>query len=152
MLNDKLNQLQSENDKLLQKVINIEAKSLRNNLLLIGVKEQPWEKDDSFWENMMGVVEKMGIHREEITETIHCKCMKGKNSDPSPIIIKFQFYSMREIVWNECFVLKDIPTAKHWFLDEAFPVEIENKRKKLYPMLKAAKKTGKKPLSKWITL
>ncbi len=40
VLNDKLNQLQSENDKLLQKVVNIEAQSCRNNLLLIGVEGQ----------------------------------------------------------------------------------------------------------------
>ncbi len=124
-----INQLQSENDKLLQTVVNIEAKSHRNNLLLIGVKEQPWEKDDSFWENMMGIVEKMGIHREEITETIHCKCMKRMNADPQPIIMKFQCYSMREMVWNEHCVLIDIPNTKHWFLAEDFPVEIENKRK-----------------------
>ncbi len=79
---------------------------------------------------MMAVVENMGINPEEIIiERIHCKGMKRKNGDPRPIIMKFQCYSMREIVWNERFVLKDIPNAKHWFLDEDFPVKIENKRK-----------------------
>ncbi len=79
---------------------------------------------------MMGVVEKMGINHEDIIiERIHHKDMKRKNGDPRTIIMKFQFYSMREIVWNELFVLKDIPHCKHWFLADDFPVEIENKRK-----------------------
>ncbi len=99
------------------------------------------------------VVEKMGINLEEIIiERIHNKGMKRKNGDPRPIIMKFQCYSMSEIMWNEHFVLKDIPNAKHWFQVEDFPVEIENKRKKLYPVLKAAKKAAKKPPSKCIAL
>ncbi len=124
-----INHLQSENAKLLQKVVNIEAQSCKNNLLLIRVKEQHWETDDSLWENMIGGVEKTGINPEEIIiERIRCKGMKRMNGDPRPIIVKFQFYGMREIVWNECFVLKDIPHAKHGYLAEDFPVKIENKR------------------------
>ena len=40
VLNGKLNQMQNENDRLLQKVVNIEAQSCRNNLLLIGEKNK----------------------------------------------------------------------------------------------------------------
>ena len=94
---------------------------------------------------MMGLIEEMGLNPENIAiERIHRKGIKRKNGEPRPIIMKFECYGMREAVLNECYTLRNIPQAKYWFLAEDFPVEIENKRRKLYPILKVAKKSGKK--------
>ena len=60
---------------------------------------------------------------------------------PRPIVAKFERYKDRELVRIEA------PTAlkgKNVFVDEHFPIEVERKRRILYPIRSAAKRAGDK--------
>ena len=55
-----------------------------------------------------------------------------------PIIVRFHHYADRELVWSRKTLLK----GKAFSIHENFASEVEFKRKLLYPILTAAKKTG----------
>ena len=56
-----------------------------------------------------------------------------------PIIVRFQNFSDRSVVWGKRFQLKD----KNYSISANFAYDIEYRRRLLYPVLVVAKKSGK---------
>jgi ribA/ribD-fused uncharacterized protein len=64
--------------------------------------------------------------------------VKVPNAKPRPIIIKFHWFGDRERVWHSKKELK----GSNMFLNEDFPREIIERRKTLWPVMKAARAAG----------
>lgn len=113
----------------------------RNNLVIKGVKEENNETSDicldlakSFMKNNL----KMGAHYVDPLDIVRCHRIGGRptGSFHRPIIVRFQRFQDRQTVWAERHNL-----AKSGFsLHENFSNETEYNRRKLYPILAAAKK------------
>lgn len=154
--------LKTENDKMFSRMVYMESQSRRVNLLLLNVKEESDETPEKLRKMAMKLFSdmKLGENDEDDEneesddenstdydiriERIHRKKGPERKGFNKPIIIKFQTYSMRELVWKHRFNIRDIDYAKKWFLADDFPAEIESKRRIMYPIVKAAKAANHK--------
>ena len=122
LLKAKCELLQVENNKLSDRIINIEAQSRRENLLIYGVKENMneteqelrlWLKD--FLINTLGFSDTDNMK----VERIHHKGPKMARYD-RPVIVKWHSFKTRQAVWEQRKNLKNTTL----FLAEDFPKEI----------------------------
>jgi chromosome segregation ATPase len=123
--------------ELTEKHIEQQWRSMRDNLIFSGIEEKDEEDTETELKNFlltemhMTNIDFHRVHRMGRRET-------GKTR---PIVAKFVLCKVREDV------RKRVPTAlkgKAYGINEQFPKEINEKRKTLYPHLKAAKNQGKK--------
>jgi ribA/ribD-fused uncharacterized protein len=131
--------LKAENVSLKQKVINIEQHSKKANLLFDGFPEVKGETEESCRSKVRKVLEEIGMENFETVEIPRCHRL-GKYSvrRTRPIVAFFQSYNDRKEVWSKRFTLKD--SDEKWFVKEHFPAEIEKVRRRLKPIVQAAKK------------
>ena len=73
-----------------------------------------------------------------------CHRLPGKGPN-RPIICRFVSYEHRELVWGKKTALRNTKL----FITESFPAEIEEKRRPLYPILRAAKRNKMKATIKY---
>ena len=144
----KCNALERENKVLHERVISIESHSRRDNLLLDGIPESP----AGIQEDCLKIVKEVLQNKLELDVTridiVRCH-RKGfrknpqneRNSmeKPRPIIFNLHNYNDRQTIWESRFKLKNTKI----FLNEDFPHEINQRRKTLFPIMKAAKKQEK---------
>ena len=140
--------LEKENRVLHERVISIESQSRRDNLLLDGINESPaGVQEDCFkivkeiLQNKMELdASQIGIvrcHRDGFRK--NTQNVRKSFERPRPIIFKLQNYSDRQRIWKSRFKLKNTGV----FLNEDFPKEINQRRKTLFPIMRAAKRQGK---------
>ena len=139
--------LQKEHDKLqkqqnqaAEKIVDLQWRSMRENLIFSGIKEPKLPR--GMYENVEMSLrtflrEEMNIERDIPFDRVH---RLGKYDPeqkyPRPIVAKFEKFRDKE------FVRKSAPATlrgKTFGVNEQFPVEIENKRKLLYPEAKKAR-------------
>ena len=127
---------------------NQESYSRRSNLVICGIVEKKNESVDdcaraaknffrqklSMTENEVNLIEFVRCHRIA-KRTLY----NGGINTKRPIIVCFQNFSDRSVVWGKRFQLKD----KNYSISANFVNDIEYRRRLLYPVLVAAKKSGK---------
>jgi ribA/ribD-fused uncharacterized protein len=142
-----MNNYKSDQVKLREKLIKIESQSRRDNLLFDGIPEAPRgtkETDKECLNAIFNILEtRMGIQNARDIKIIRCHRVgpppTGRyagSSRPRSIIIKLHWYGDRQRIWEARFKLKN----SNIFVNEDFPVEINQRRKKLMPILNKAKK------------
>jgi predicted N-formylglutamate amidohydrolase len=82
--------------------------------------------------------EKLGIEHKIEIGNVH-RFWKRYNDRPRPIVARFLYHKDLRVVLDQATWLKNTPFGIH----QQFPKPIEDKRRKLYPVLKDAKKHGK---------
>lgn len=119
-----------------ESVLDLQARSMRNNLIFSGLHEVREENTEillrDFLEKEIGIdyrIEFGNVHR-------FGKGPRGRR----PIVARFLYFYDLQYVLNNAYRLKGTPYSIH----QQFPKEIEDRRKKLYPAQKAAKRAGKK--------
>lgn len=144
-----ISKLQTQNqdlqNKLLEmtsKITALESQSRRSNLKIYGIPEpqrEDWAATESIVRNIFLTNFKFStdeVQKIMIERTYRLGPFK-KNAtpvSPRPIIVRFTHYKDRQKVWDSRTNLKN---TKIW-LAEDYPAEIEEKRKILYPLLRAA--------------
>ena len=130
-----IQKLERENFDLKDRLVYIESQSRRDNLLFCGFAETAGETSSDCERKVRGLFKRMGLN-----ENLRiARCHRKGTSFPGrqrAIIVKFEFFEDRQKVW---FSRKNLHGSNK-FINEDFPIEIENRRKKLYPILKAARK------------
>ena len=131
----RLQTLEESNALLNNRVIDLQATSMRNNLLFYNIKE-------SVEENMKDLIhklleEKLGIENSKSTIKIDRGHRMGK---PRAIVVKFNYYPDKEAILQNARKLRGTDIA----ISEQFPEEIVKIRKKLYPIFKQARAQKKK--------
>ena len=133
----------ASNDKLLteicalrEKVVDVQARSMRDNLVFCGIQEDGEEdtrhKLGEFLKNELKIDSTIDFDR------VH-RIGGPRARKPRPIVAKFSHYKDRDVVRRAAFAeLK----GTHFYVNEQFPKEIEDKRKQLYPVRRAAYRAG----------
>ena len=132
--------LSEKQSKIDDTVVDLQCRSMRDNLIFTGIQEVQLEDDEyedvekslnTFLEIQMGIRKLFDFHR------VHrLGAYKGPEADPRPIIAKFEHFKDREYVRSQApKTLRDKPFG----IREQFPKVVEDKRKLLYPEMKKAK-------------
>ena len=134
--------LTQENNRLSRRCDDQETYSRRDNIVIRGVPEAADEDNagcshvtrDFFEQNL-------NITRAHVEGMKFVRCHRlGKRLQHRgrPVIVRFQNFTDRELVWSRKTLLKN----KAFSIHENFANEVEFRRRLLYPILAAAKKSG----------
>ena len=134
-----ISHLKVENTALKEQVNNLENHSRRDNLLFYGFPEQKGEKDY----NCTGKVYDLLRYRVRIPawvldSMLIVRCHRKGPYTPGkarPIIVKFHYFPCKQLILSHAWKLK----GSNYFINEDFSADTENKRKSLYPIVKAAR-------------
>jgi len=137
-LHSKVSILERNNSMLSEKLIRLEAYNRRQNLQFTGIPEQANESDDDCKRKAIQVMKDMNIDGCEQFRLARCHRNGQRKADsPRPILIRFDHFEERQRVWR-----KRWDSVKPVYINEDFPYEIEQRRKRIYPSYKAAKDCG----------
>ena len=138
----KLEKLEKDNATLRDKIVDIQARSMRDNLLFFNIPEQDKEITTEIIHNLLETKFQIKDAKEVIKIDRSHRIGKKRegNRKPRPIVVKFNYHQDREHVQLNTKKLKGTNIG----VSEQFPEEIESVRKALYPELKKAKAEGKR--------
>jgi hypothetical protein len=151
-LEDHTNKLHYENNEIKEKCLETECRMMEQNLLFFGIAEaadardSPREDTESVLRDFIGnkLVLKGDTRPDDIIfARVHRLGRRrfdnsGKQLRPRPIVAKFDRISQRETVKLSASSL----TNSSYSIREQFPIEIEDRRKPLYHVMKRAKDEG----------
>ncbi|CAG2256516.1 unnamed protein product [Mytilus edulis] len=133
--------IRQENHKLKNDIVDIQARSMRDNLVFVGINEFQNETTDKteatlreFFVNDL----KMSQEDADVIKFDRVHRTGSLNKKPRPIIAKFSEYKQREKVRFMAPNLK----GTHFYINVQYPPEIIAERKKLYPIFKKNKEEG----------
>lgn len=140
-LKHELVNMKSEFNALSERNLELQSRSMRDNLIFTGIAEEEREDTETilngFIKNTLEITQDIGFHR------VH-RMGRKINGHSRPIVAKFINFKDREVV------RKAAPNAlrktenRNYGINEQFPKEINERRKKLYPYYKSAKRENKK--------
>ena len=139
---ERVEKLKRDNEMMRNKIVDLQARSMRDNLLFFNMpendKENTTEMIHDLLENKIGIED--ARNKVKIDRSHRVGCRRVGNNKPRPIVVKFNFHQDREYVRMNAKNLKGMTIG----ISEQFPEEIESIRKTLYPKLKKAKREGKR--------
>ncbi|CAB4044117.1 unc-13-like C, partial [Paramuricea clavata] len=133
----KLEKLEKENELLSKSIVDLKARSMRDNLIFYNLPETKEENTTDIIHNLLE--EKLGVENVRRDIKIDRSHRLGKprsgESKPQPIVARFNYFQDREQILKNAKKLK----GSNLGIGEQFPEEIVKIRKELYPELKRAK-------------
>jgi prefoldin subunit 5 len=147
-LYDKVSNLEAEKKSLKDEVTYLQSQSMRNNLVFANIEESERESNTETEAKLRKfLVEKMNIAQDYadklILERVH-RMGVSRQGNPRSIVAKFHEFKDREYVRKQAKSLK----GTRFYVNEQYPKEVADKRRKLVPRLKEAKQQGK---NAWIS-
>ena len=151
-MSSKVDQLNDEKERVTAKIIDLQARSMRVNLLFFGIREE--EKED--YEHLLkaSLYQRLKINAQEIQFARVHRIERKTRDKIRPIVAKFERYKEREMVRDAFFAqLNNIKNKNEengkqervqTGIAEQFPAEIQQKRKALIPKMKEAKNEREK--------
>lgn len=124
-------------NKLEKYVIDVKCQSMTNNLIFSGLPYHPSKTCEEIVRSFL--CKEIGIEQRVEIENVH-RFGKPGPSGVRPIVVHFIYRKDLDLVLKHGYRLK----GKFYSINEQFPLEIEKRRKALYPIYKRAKKEGKK--------
>ncbi|CAG2216686.1 unnamed protein product [Mytilus edulis] len=122
--------------KMEESLIDLKCRSMKNNLIFSGLQ---YQKDEHVEEKLRNFLQnELKINHRIEFGNAHRFGKQGFNGT-RPIVARFLFRKDLEMVLSSAYHLRGKPFG----IKEQFPFEIEQARKKLYPILKKAKQDGK---------
>lgn len=136
-INEHIQKLEQENEALHEKFIDMQCRSMKYNLIFTGLDEQNNENLDDKLRRFLYY--EMGIEQQIEFGNMH-RFGKRNNHRPRPIIARFLYYADLDMVKKAGYKLQ----GTQFGVNEQFPLEIEQKRRRLYPIMKEEKKKKSK--------
>lgn len=119
-------------------ILDLRSRSMQNNLLFFGIREQQGENCEQLVRGF--IREKLGLEFEPEFERIHrLGQYRGQADRPRVIVARFSRYKDREAVRRQA---PRKLQGSSYGVHEQFPREIEMIRKSLYPVMREAKRRG----------
>ena len=126
--------------------IKLECHSRRGNLKFYGIKEREHESNEDTEDLLRNFLrtdlkipkeDEESIQFDRVHRVSTRRVSSGTpNSKPRPIIVKLSSYHDKEFIKS---FIKNLTKGRNLGISDDFPKEVEEMRKKLYPVLKAAK-------------
>ncbi|CAG2236184.1 unnamed protein product [Mytilus edulis] len=118
----------------------LQCRSMQNNLVFSGIEEKPEEDTKIVIQNFIS--NELSIKKDIQFGNIHRFGREDKNKGkPMLIVAKFVYFADLRKVLEAGPKLKQKP---QFGMNLQFPIEIEERRRKLYPVMKEAKRNGKR--------
>lgn len=127
-----LESLRKENKELKDKILMEECYSRRNNLQFIGMPESRFENCERA---IVGLCQSVGFDVGPWSVVRCHRLGQYKKNRCRPIIVKFQHFKDRDMIWQSRRVIK---SQHNIIVTEDFPVEVMDRRRQLYPIVDAA--------------
>lgn len=135
---------QTELDKQIARNIKLEAYTRRSNIMVYGVEDNKSEDTTEVFRKTL--VGKLKIPKHEVDnlrlERVHritSRTRHGTPTRPRPIIARFSFFQEKKALFKYVKNLKGTSVS----IADDYPYEINNIRRKLQPVFKAAKQANK---------
>ena len=148
LMSDKVIHLEKERDLLKDEVVYLQSQSMRNNLIFGNIPEAD-QREDTEQVVRDFMVDKLKLARSMVDEIqferVHRMGPKSNGNAAARskrdrnLVAKFNLYKEREHVRKQSKALK----GTNFFVQEQFPREISERRRKLLPQLREAKGAGK---------
>lgn len=130
-----LAELQKDRDELKAAVTDLQCRSMKNNLIFLGLKENNSENTEQLLRDFL-------YHELEIDQRIefgNVHRFGRRNAVKSrPIVARFLYHMDLVMVKENTYKLRGTPFS----VNEQFPAVIEDERKKLYPVMKHFRQAG----------
>ena len=123
-----------------EKAISLELYSRRENLIFDGIKMH--DNEDCWIKIKKILTNKLNLDHEYVEQLKIQRCHKlseNKKKKTQRIIVRFLLFEDREKVWAE----RSSLSGSEIYINEDFPIEIVNRRKTLYPIMKKARSLNK---------
>ena len=136
---------QTEKVKLNRKILDLEARSMRDNLVFHGLPESTGENCDNVVKTFCRHKLDMGDEADTIVfDRVHRigRLENQRAGSIRPIIAKFHKYSEREKVREIGYQKREALRAENMAVKIQLPSEVFDKRKPLYPVFEKAKNEG----------
>lgn len=138
-LTQQMQNVTAENKHMKETILDIQARSMRDNLIFSGIPEAETDNPElsiqHFMQNQLklspDVINKITFHR------VH-RLGKLQERKPRPIIAKFEHYQHKELLKSKGKLLKDTSFG----MNDQYPREINERRKTLYPILKEQRRNN----------
>jgi hypothetical protein len=141
---ERINKLEADNITLLNSVIDLKARSMRDNLLFYNMPEESDENTTAMIHKLLE--EKLGFEDAAMKIKIDRSHRLGKKKQgetkAQPIVAKFNFHQDKVSIMRNAKKLKG--TGSRIEISEQFPEEIARERKRLYPEFKKARRNNLK--------
>lgn len=143
-LTAQLTSVVTENKSIKENVLDLQARSMRDNLVFTGIPDQTPDDPEKLIKDFMTkqlklpaeTVQNITFHR------VHRIRSQHNNSRPRPIVAKFEHYKHKELVQKQGRQLK----GTTYGLNEQYPKVILERRKKLFPIRKQKMNEGKRAI------
>ncbi|XP_062568339.1 uncharacterized protein LOC134230520 [Saccostrea cucullata] len=127
--------INKENAEIRDSIVDLKTRSMRDNLMFSGIPEQKGEDTEGVLQLFLR--KKFKLDYEISFERVHRLGKFTEFSDrPRNIVAKFTYFKDREYIRTKA------PHRLHGcniWVNEQFPAEIEERRKKLYPVMRQAR-------------
>ncbi|XP_072573290.1 uncharacterized protein [Paramormyrops kingsleyae] len=134
-LTEGLGQLSLENKKIKEAVLDLQARSMRDNLVFAGIPEAADENPETTVKNFIHKQLKLPAETTSNITFHRVHRLGGKRPDghrPRPIVAKFEHFKQKELVKSRGRELK----GTNFSVNDQFPKEILERRRVLFPVRK----------------
>ena len=136
-----------------EETLYIQSQSMRNNLLFNNITEDTDERpDDTERKLRKFLVDKLQMAQQKVDditfERVHRVGTRRQDTRARQIVAKFNEFKEREAIRKQGSRLR----GTEYFINEQFPREIVDRRKKLIPRMMAARREGKRAWVSYDTL
>jgi len=134
-------------DNMKEELLDLKARSMRDNLIIQGIEEggQSESRDKLVWElrRVLANTLRMSPHDIDKINVDRCHRIGAKkgNGKPRPVVYKITPSWAKDVI---LYNTRNIPRASRIKVFEQFPQEIQERRKRLIPVLKEKKAAKKK--------
>ena len=136
--------LEKETNFMKEKMVDLESRSIRENLMFYGIPEAGREEN---CEELVKTVCKDTLKLENADQMLFDRAHRvgaRPGPKPRPIVVKFHYYHERELVRKRSFDYSDTLKSGNMGIGAQLPKETREARKQYYPAMKKAKSEGKK--------
>ncbi|KAF7641833.1 hypothetical protein LDENG_00270870 [Lucifuga dentata] len=142
LLTNKTDTLAKENKKTNETVLDIQSRSMCDNLIFSGIPENPSSDDpEALLKDFM--ISKLKLPPDTVDNiTFHCVHRLGgpKSKKPRLIIAKLEHYKHKDLIKSKARELK----GSNFRINDQFPKEINDRWKILYPIMKQHRQNNKR--------
>lgn len=138
-----LSTITAENKTMKETILDLQARSMRDNLVFSGIPEHTADDPEKTVKDFMKLQLKLPADTvNNITfHRVHRLGQKNTtNNRPRPIVAKFEHFKQKELVKHQGKQLK----GTDYGLNDQYPKDIMDRRKKLFPIRKQMISEGKK--------
>lgn len=133
--------MSNKNKTMKETILDLQSSSMHDNLIFTGIKEQPEDNPKQAIKEFMQSSLKLP-HDTVHNITFHRVHRIGakSNSRPRSIVAKFELFKQKELVKSRGRELK----GTTYGMNDQFPREIQERRKKLLPILREYREKGRR--------